>query len=166
AVLMLWSAAGPVVSQEPPEGFDPAEVDAFVSEYVDRHGLPGAAVAVVKDGSTVHESGYGEDSNGKPLTEHSRLRVASVSKSITAFAVLQLVDDGKIDLDSPVTSYLPELELDDERIDEVTVRQLLSQTSGIVTPTVFPPASTPREGVARVRDWQLSSKPGTEYAYS
>lgn len=166
ALSVVWSAAGVAVAQDPPEGVDLSEVDEYVSGYLERHGLPGAAVAVVENGRTVHEAGYGKDSNGEPLTDHTRLRVASVSKSITAFAVLQLVDDGAITLDAAVTSYLPELELDDERVDEVTVRQLLSHTSGIVTPTVFPPASTPREGVARTRGWQLGSEPGTEYAYS
>lgn len=166
ALAVVWSAAGVAVAQDRPEGVDLSEVDEYVSGYLERHGLPGAAVAVVENGRTVHEAGYGEDSNGEPLTEHTRLRTASVSKSITAFAVLQLVDDGAITLDGAVTSYLPELQLDDERADEVTVRQLLSHTSGIVTPTVFPPASTPREGVARTRGWRLGSEPGTEYAYS
>lgn len=162
----VWGAAGVAVAQDPPEGVDLSEVDEYVSGYLERHGLPGAAVAVVKDGRTVHEAGYGTDSNGQRLTEHTRLRIASASKSITTFAMLQLVDDDAITLDSAVTSYLPELELHDERIEEVTVRQLLSHTSGIVTPTLLPPASTPREGVARTRGWQLGSEPGTEYAYS
>ena len=166
ALLIVWGAAGTAASREPPGGLDPAEVDEYVSGHLERHGLPGAAVAVVEHGRTVHEAGYGADAHGRPLTEHTRLRIASVSKSITAFAVLRLVDDGAIALDDAVTSYLPEAAPADERVDEITVGHLLSHTSGIVTPTVLPPAATPREGVARIRGWRLSSEPGTEYAYS
>ena len=124
---------------------------------LERNGLPGGAVAVVKDGETVYERGFGEGSDGEPVTENSRLRTESLSKSVTAFAVLQLVDEGVVDLDGPVRSYLPELEMEDERIDEVTVRQLLSHTSGIETPTIIPPAADLRAGgrtAARMVDGQ------------
>lgn len=158
--------AGQAAAQQAPTGFDSAAVDSLVAAYLDRHGLPGAAVAVVKDGRPVHQAGYGHDSDGEPQSPDTRLRVASVSKPITAFAVLQLVDDGAVALDRPVRSYLPELEMGDPRIGEVTVRQPLSHTSGIETPTVIPPASTLREAVAMTHDWALASKPGTRYAYS
>ena len=59
-------------------------------------------LSVVKDGKLVYEKGYGHDSEGKPITEKSLMRIASVSKPFTAFAVLQLVDEGKIQLDDPV----------------------------------------------------------------
>lgn len=166
ALMVVGGTAGTATSREPPGEPIPAEVDDYVSGYLERHGLPGAAVAVVEHGRTVHEAGYGADAHGRPLTEHARLRLASASKSITAFAVLRLVDDGAIALDDAVTAYLPELEAADERVDEVTVAHLLSHTSGIETPAVLPPAATAREGVARLRGWRLSSEPGTEYAYS
>lgn len=137
-----------------------------MQEYLDRHGLPGATVAVVKDGGTVHEAGYGTDSNGEALTEHSRLRVESVSKSFTAFAVLQLVDDEKVDLDQPVQQYLPQFELDDPRSKDITVRQLLSHTSGLPSPTIVPPATTVDQGVERLGDRELISDPGSTYRYS
>ena len=69
---------------------------------MDRNGLPGASIVVVKDGKFVYEKGYGHDSEGNPITEKSLMRIASVSKSFTAFAVLQLVDEGKIQLDDTV----------------------------------------------------------------
>ena len=149
-----------------PNRLDTRKVDEFVESYLHRHGLPGAAVAVVKDGEPVHEAGYGEDSLGGSMSEHTPLSVASVSKSFTAFAVLQLVDAGSVDLDRAVVTYLPELEMDDDRLSRVTVRQVLSHTSGIATPTVIGPADTLEQGVARTQDWQLSSDPGTTYAYS
>src|SRR5690606_36490374 len=161
ALSVVGASAAPAAA-EPPDGFSPQQVDAFVTGYLDRHGLPGAAVAVVKDGEVVHEAGYGEDSAGNAITEHSRLRIASVSKSFTAFAVLKLVDEGRVDLDAPVAEYLPGFRPG----DGITVRQLLSHASGLPNPAIVAPAHTPAEGVARIEDWELSSEPGTSYAYS
>ncbi|WP_082309834.1 serine hydrolase domain-containing protein [Nonomuraea sp. SBT364] len=145
-----------------PGGFDPAKVDNFVTGYLDRHGLPGAAVAVVQHGEIVHEAGYGEDSDGGRLTEHTRLRIGSVSKSFTAFAVLRLVDEGGVELDAPVKRYLPGA----VPSDAITVRHLLSHTSGLPNPAIVGPARSLEEGVGRIGSWSLSAKPGTSYAYS
>ncbi len=114
----------------------------------------------------VHEAGYGHDSDGEDITAETPLRIASVSKTFTAFAVLQLVDSGEVDLDQPLTRYLPELALDDARIQDITVRHLLSHTSGLPSPVIVPPAADLEQAVSRLADWQLSSDPGTDYAYS
>src|SRR5699024_2756432 len=98
--------------------------------------------------------------------EKSLMRIASVSKSFTAFAVLQLVDEGEIKLDDPVVNYLSELTIDDSRWDQVTIRQLLSHTSGIPNPTIVSPANNLKAGVDRLHDWKLQSQPGDKYAYS
>nr|WP_239533995.1 serine hydrolase domain-containing protein [Thalassobacillus pellis] len=146
--------------------FTTEDVDKFVTNYLERNGLPGAAIVIVKDGKLVYENGYGHDSKGEPLTEKSSMRIASVSKSFTAFAVLQLVDEGKIQLDYPVVEYIPEVNLDDARWKEVTVRQLLNHTSGMPDPIIVEPANTLKEGVARMSDWKLQSPPGEKYVYS
>ncbi len=157
-VSALLAVAAPAQARE---DFSPERVDAFVTAYLDRHGLPGAAVAVVKDGETVYEAGYGEDSEGRPITQHTRLRVGSVSKSFTAFAVLRLVDQGRVDLDAPVARYLP-----DTAPEGVTVRQLLSHTSGLPNPTIVGPARTLEEAVAGIGDLPPAADPGTSYRYS
>lgn len=145
--------------------FDRAGVDSFVRSYLDRHGLAGASVAVVRDGRVLHTAGYGK-ANGKPATATSPMPVASVSKSFTAFAVLQLVQAKKVRLDEPVTRYLPEFKVDDSRGNDITVRHVLSHTSGLPNPTIVPPADDAAEDVAHMRDWQLAAAPGTRYAYS
>lgn len=94
------------------------------------------------------------------------MRIGSVSKTFTAFAVLQLVEQGKIQLDEPVVKYLSTVKLDDPRWKDVTIRQLLSHTSGLPNPTIVAPANTLKEGVKRLQDWKLQSDPGTKYAYS
>ncbi|WP_081957055.1 serine hydrolase [Clostridium sp. HMP27] len=141
-------------------------IDEFVTNYMERNGLPGASIVIVKDGKVMYEKGYGHDSKGEPLTEKSLMRIASVSKSFTASSVLQLVDEGKINLDDPVVKYLPELTMDDTRLQKVTVRHLLSHTSGVPNPTIVPPANTLKAGVDRLHDWKLKWEPGDKYLYS
>jgi CubicO group peptidase (beta-lactamase class C family) len=162
-LLNLWNTP---LSAQAAESFDTADVDEFVTNYLERNGLPGASIVVVKDGKLVYEKGYGHDSEGEPITEKSLMRIGSVSKSFTAFAVLQLVDEGKIQLDDPVVKHLPEVKLDDSRWNQVTIRQLLSHTSGIPSPTIVASANNIKAGVDRLHDWKLQSNPGEKYAYS
>jgi CubicO group peptidase (beta-lactamase class C family) len=141
-------------------------IDEFVTNYMERNGLPGVSIVIVKDGKLVYEKGYGHDSEGKQITEKSLMRIGSVSKSFTAFSVLQLVEEEKINLDDPVVKYLTELTMDDPRLQKVTIRHLLSHTSGIPSPTIVPPANTLKEGVNRLKDWKLKWQPGDKYRYS
>lgn len=141
-------------------------IDEFVNNYMERNGLPGASIVIVKDGKVIYEKGYGHDSEGKSVTEKTLMRIGSVSKSFTAFSVLQLVDEGKIKLDDPVVKYLPELKMDDTRLQKITIRHLLSHTSGIPNPTIVPPANTLKTGVDRLHDWKLNWQPGDKYLYS
>jgi CubicO group peptidase (beta-lactamase class C family) len=146
--------------------FKTEDVDKFVTNYLERNGLPGVSIVVVKNSKLLYEKGYGHDSEGKPITENSLMRIGSTSKSFTAFAVLQLVDEGKLRLDDPIIKYLPEVKLNDSRWKEVTIRQVLSHTSGIPNPIIVPPASNLKAGVERLNDWKLQSNPGEKYYYS
>lgn len=145
---------------------DTEQIDDYIANYLERNGLPVAAIVVVKDGELVYENGYGHDSDWEPLTAKSKMRLASGSKPFTAFAVLQLVDEGKVELDEPAVNYIPELTLNDTRWNQVTVRQLLSHTSGLPNPIIVGPADTLKHGVSRFHDWNLQSEPGEKYAYS
>lgn len=142
------------------------DIDKFVTNYIDSNGLPGAAIVIVKDGKIIYKKGYGHDSEGKPLTNRSLMRIGSASKPFTAFSVLQLVDEGKINLDDPVIKYLPELTMNDSRLQKVTIRHLLSHTSGIPNPIIVSPANTLKSGIDRLHDWKLKSQPGEKYFYS
>lgn len=104
-----------------------------LDELTRNHGVPGAAVAVT-DGQHVSEaaSGVANTSTGVPVTTDTLFQIGSATKPYTATLVLQLADEGRIDLDAPVTSYLPGLTLpSSESVDTPTVRQLLSHTSGL-----------------------------------
>ncbi|WP_110944145.1 serine hydrolase domain-containing protein [Streptomyces niger] len=160
------AAAAPAA---PPAAVTPAAVDRYVRDYMARTGLPGAVVAVTKGNRIIRTAGYGHTAGGARLTARSRVPVASVSKSFTALAVLQLADAGRVDLDAPVRRYLPEFRLDDERARRITTRQLLNQTSGMEDST-YPDMAvdqphTLRGAVAAMRHSGLATAPGTRMRY-
>lgn len=141
-------------------------IDDYVERYLGRNGLPGASIVIVKDGEIIYAQGYGHDSEGNSLTEHSLMRIGSASKTFTAFAVLQLVDEGTIRMDDPIIRHLPELTMDDQRLGQVTIRHLLNHTSGIPNPTIVTKAATLEQGIQRLHSWKLQSDPGERHFYS
>ncbi|TWP49096.1 beta-lactamase family protein [Lentzea tibetensis] len=147
----------------------PSSVDTAVHEYLEATGLPGAAVAVTHGKQVVRIAGYGRTATGEPVTEHTALPVASVSKSITAYAVMRLVREGRVNLDGPVRASLPEFEMADPRAASITVRQLLNQTSGLSDRTFAafsgPQPRTLQERVAQLRTAGLAADPGAEFEY-
>src|SRR3954452_8231688 len=116
------------------------EIVAFVADQIRDTGIPGGAVAIVRGGRVSTTQGFGTaDSTGRPVTSMTPFTIGSLSKSITATAVMQLVERGSVSLDTPVQRYLPEFQLADDRAaSAITVRQLLIQTSGL------PPAAGQR----------------------
>lgn len=145
AVLLL-AACGK--SQEPPETLEEltAQLDTMLPDRLQAYRAPGAAVALVEDGEVAWVQGYGlaDRDAGTPVTEATVFQVASLSKSVTAWGVMRLVEKGQVDLDAPVESYLTRWHLPPSRFDHsgVTVRRLLSHTAGIA-PWSF--AGTPVE---------------------
>jgi CubicO group peptidase (beta-lactamase class C family) len=107
-----------------------AAVDSFVTDWLSDQRIPGAALAVVDDGSLVHAEGYGAralDTNA-PVTADTLYGVASVTKSFTALSVLQQVERTDLELTNPVTDYLS---FYDDFSDPPTVHELLCHSSGI-----------------------------------
>lgn len=167
ALGLAAAGAGPAAAT--PAGPTPEAVDAYLADLREASGVPGLSAVVTHGDRVVHAAGYGHDSTGAPVTAQTPMRIASVSKSFTAMAVLILAEDGAIDLDAPVTRQLPELELADPRVDEITVRQLLDQTSGFSDTTVdvadLAEATSRTDYVARLHDDALATDPGTAYHY-
>ncbi|MFG3437518.1 serine hydrolase domain-containing protein [Nonomuraea sp. NPDC047897] len=153
----------------PPPRITPAAVDAFVERYREATGLPGAAVAVTLGTRVIHAAGYGRTASGHPLTADTPMAVASVSKSFTSLAVMQLVEKGAVDLDRPVRDYLREFAMADPRAAKITVRQLLHQTSGMADSAFreksLPQPDTLEGAVARLRSARLAAEPGTTFNY-
>lgn len=109
------------------------DLDACIREQMARWTVPGVAVGVLRDEER-EVRGYGVASleTSYPVRPDTLFLIGSIGKVYTATLVMTLVDDGALDLDVPVITYLPDLKLADERArDTITVRQLLSHQSGI-----------------------------------
>ena len=106
-------------------------IDSYIQEQMRLLEIPGVALAVVHE-DQVYTQGYGvAGSDGRVMTPQTPFLIASLSKPITALAIMQLVEAGKIDLDQPVRSYLPWFQVkDSEGSEQISVRHLLNQTSG------------------------------------
>lgn len=91
--------------------------------------LPGAAVVVLRDGEVIHSKGYGlaNIELGAPNTTRTQFRLASVTKSFTALAVLQLVEQGRLRLEDTVATFIPEM----AGGDQITIHHLLTHTAGL-----------------------------------
>ena len=108
------------------------QLQAFVEEAAERHGVPGTAVGMILDGDE-HYAFHGVSSieNQLPITEDTLFQFGSTGKTFTSTAVLRLVEQGKVDLDEKVHKHVPELKLKDEGVArEVSVLQLLNHTAG------------------------------------
>jgi CubicO group peptidase (beta-lactamase class C family) len=112
------------------------EVRAFAEELRRKHRAPGMAVAVARDGAEVYAEGFGEREigGGAAVTPDTVFGVASVTKSFTALAIMQLAEAGKLAVDDPVRRYLPEFGTPDPAATRaITIHHFLSHTAG------FPP---------------------------
>lgn len=152
------------------EEIDRGVVERLVADFADKTGYPGITVAITEGDRVLHVAGYGYDSSGAAVTATTPMPVASVSKSFTALAVMQLVEAGAVALDGPVRDYLPDFRLSDPRAERITVRQLLNHTSGITDRTLreksLPQPGSLQAAVVRARSATLATEPGTAYAYT
>jgi len=155
-----------------------AAIDTRLTPYLQKalaaYDLPGLAVGIVQDGRIVYARGFGVESlaNPEPVTIHTVFHMASVSKPFVATAIMQLVEKGHIDLDAPVIRYLPYFRLQGDGYRRITVRQMLTHTSGMPDVEDYE-WSTPvyDEGaleryVCSLADRQLVHPPGETYRYS
>jgi D-alanyl-D-alanine-carboxypeptidase/D-alanyl-D-alanine-endopeptidase len=125
-----------------------AEIDRTMEAYrLDAH-IPGMVWGLVRDGRLVHVKGAGiQDVDAKrPVTPETLFRIASMSKAFTALSILKLRDDGKLSLDAPVETYVPELKgwrYPTEDAPKIRVRDLLNHTAGFVTDDPWGDRQTP-----------------------
>lgn len=120
-------------TQVAPQAFDPAlaaELQRILDETVAGGNIPGAVLSVYIPGQQLWTgaSGVRDRTTGQPMEPTTLFRIASISKVFTAVVMLQLVEEGKIDLNAPIATWLPGLVPNG---DAITVRNLLSQTSGL-----------------------------------
>jgi len=159
-----------------PQALD--DIDGTVSRALARRAAPGAVVLVARRGVIAKWEAYGYASlytNGdyalasdpRPMERDEIFDMASVSKLFTAVAIMQLWDEGKFKLDDPVAKYLPQFGVHGK--EEVTIRQLLTHTSGFrpdpPTP-LFEIKGSRKDRMDHVLQLPLEHPPGTHYVYS
>ena len=143
-----------------------ARLDARVPELMLREVVPSVAVAVVHGGRIVTRTwGLADVATARIATNGTRYNVASVSKLFTAWAVMRLVEDGKVRLDDPVSKYIQR-----EYDERITIRRLLSHSSGLSMPAV--PQYAPNEPLPSIDEMlkndplKLIDTPGKAHHYS
>lgn len=94
--------------------------------------IPGFSIALVDGQDVVYAKGFGQERDGVPASPETVYRVGSVSKIYTDIAVMQLVEQGKLDLDAPIVEYLPEFHHRGEGVEAITLRHLMAHRSGLV----------------------------------
>jgi CubicO group peptidase (beta-lactamase class C family) len=118
-----------------------AYLDLRIPELMGLYEIPGANIALVKDGRIAYTAAYGDADlkSERKMMEDMPMRVQSISKSVTAWAVLKLAEEGKLNLEDPVEKYLKgwKLPASDYPSDGVTIRRLLCHTAGLPLGNVF-----------------------------
>jgi CubicO group peptidase (beta-lactamase class C family)/D-alanyl-D-alanine dipeptidase len=150
-----------------------AALETFINAELATKEAPSAAIAVVMDGRIVWAKGFGFSHPDKKInaTAETRYPIGSVSKLPTALLCVQLAREGKLNLDDPVTKYIPTFNPKNPFDAPVTIRHLLAHCSGIVREPplgnyFFPGDVTPKQMVDSLIDTALVYKPGTQYKYS
>ncbi len=162
--------------------------DSLIPDLMEKWDIPGGAIAIVEDGRLVLTKGYGfaDVDNEEAVEPDSLFRIASISKPVTAVAILTLVEDGQLGLEDRVFRILDEYEAPvgiaaDQRIDEITIRHLLQHSGGWDSNRSFDPmwvagriedelgVSKPvscEDTIRFMLGQPLDFDPGTQYAYS
>ncbi len=149
-------------------------LDQRIPSLMERYAIPGVAVAIVDKGETawLKAYGYADLENGRLMTTNTPCRVQSISKSLTAWGIMKLVENEMIDLDSPAVDYLGGWEFppSDYQTNEITVRQLLSLSAGMplgdVITTYEPDQTMPGLDEALYKTAVAINDPGAAFYYS
>jgi D-alanyl-D-alanine carboxypeptidase len=148
-----------------------ARIDVIATQVIEQRGVPSASIAVVKGGKLVYTHAYGKAHLNPDVaaTPEMRYSIGSVSKQFTAAAILILEEQAKLSLDDAVGKYVPGL----TRGDEVTIRQILSHTSGYQDywpeDYLMTPMMKPHTAQQILDEWAkkpLDFEPGTKWQYS
>lgn len=149
-------------------------VDQIIQQFMKNTGLPGLAVGIVHQHEIIVADGYGVKNieTKEPVKEGTLFHMASVSKTFVASAVMQLVEQGAISLDSKIADLIPYFQMKDERASEITVRELLNHTSGMPDEEDYEWDSPVYEEYALehyvrgIQGKRLDAAPGVQFSYS
>jgi CubicO group peptidase (beta-lactamase class C family) len=151
---------------------DISKIDEFMTNEIERLNIPGASLAIVKGDQVEYVQGYGiSGPDGTEMTAQTPIVLGSTSKSFTALAIMQLVEQGKISLENPVQSYIPWFQLaDKEESKKITIQHLLNQTSGLSTydgqVAISQGDQTLKELIQSLVNTEMTYPVGEQYQYS
>lgn len=142
-----------------------ARLDPMIHGQMMAQGIPGLAIALTDRDRTLWVSAYGysDPAAGIPLSEDMLFETGSIGKSFTSIALLQEQEAGRLELDAPVTEYLPWFEVQSSHAP-ITIHHLLSHSAGLVNTPDFSPDS--RALVWALRETEVGWAPGERFAYS
>jgi CubicO group peptidase (beta-lactamase class C family) len=158
-------ATNPVEQETPLRLAEPAEsivadLERFIPDYMREEEIPGVTIALIREGEVVWTGGFGVANTltRRPVSPDTLFEVASNSKVLTAYLALRLVDQGQLGLDEPLNAYLPEPWLPpSEYRDAITLRHVLSHSSGLSHNTASRESLFAPVGVILIRLWVLST---------
>src|SRR5213593_927787 len=110
------------------------QLQPLLEQFVQWQEIPGLAIGIVEHNQLVYAHVFGVKHLGRPadpLTTRSLFHMASITKPFVGTAIMQLVERGIVDLDAPAVKYLPYFRLADDRYSQITVRQMVTHTSGV-----------------------------------
>lgn len=151
-----------------------AHLDKRIPNLMEKYSIPGVNTAIVREGEIVWSKAYGyaDIDAGREMTTDTYLRVESISKSVTAWGVMKLVEQDKIDLDASISQYLPEWSFPESKFpgQNITVRQLLSHRAGLSLGD-FTQRYSPEQQIPSLKDYLLKEavlqqEPGVSFSYS
>lgn len=146
-----------------------AALDAYITAQMEKHWLPGVALAVVRGNEMVYAKGYGVDGTGTAITPQTRMFIGSQSKSFTALAIAQLMEAGKLKLDDPVRAHISWFAVADEAASaQITINHLLHHTSGLSESgfgQVLPDEATPEMATRALAQARPTAPIGEQHQY-
>ncbi|MGW8751397.1 serine hydrolase domain-containing protein [Bacillus wiedmannii] len=170
-VLMLYITDSKVYAQQNIK----IALDKYIEKFIKEQNIPGASVAIVhnKDVFFTKTMGITGESE-KKVTSKTPFAIGSISKSLTALAIVKLIEDKKIKLEDPVQRYLPWFQLKDSQISStITIQHLLTHTSGIstyeglaISDKQSKNSTALQENVMKLSNVKLTTPPGEKYQYS
>ncbi|MDG0962909.1 serine hydrolase, partial [Bacillus paranthracis] len=152
-----------------------ATLDKYIEEFINEQNIPGVAVAIVHNKEVFFTKTMGViGESEKRVTSKTPFAIGSISKSLTALAIVKLIEDKKIKLEDPVQRYLPWFKLKDAQISStITIQHLLTHTSGINTyeglalsDKQSKSSTALKENVMKLSNVKVTASPGEKYQYS
>ena len=162
-VLLLISGFGAASAQDEPVGALAPDLETAVNAVIEpmmkTNQAVGMTLSIVKDGEVLLAKGYGESEPGEDIrADHHLFRIASITKTFTATAIMQLIERGAINLDDPVSNYIDEFSFPEKFSRQITIRDLLAHRGGLEEVMNFIYAADP-DSYRPIAQWTPLSQP-------